>query len=352
MFSFIVYVRCLQVCSNTFRYIIRIHYKGHHPTHQHMDLTQLTAEYMSNRKFAEKWDGDGSRRMTRHQAFLNDLEFYKERSIELTIALLQDRDNVEPHLTKDVLTAFHTYMRACICFFRSKDMNDLHQQEHLGEVEEDGAEEGKEKKKGRGEGDFSSFARKTEQELEAEAWQELEALCDDGTGEEGEVPYQFADTIMMRHITLKTQPNNLDRFLKLEKTETPPSIILPQQKEIDLEHPDLKKKPFFPPPPLQQSLPHPPSQPLPIPPPATPATTSQVPDPVAEKSINDVRETVTQMMDEILCSVLEKFETETEPQPEVPTFATTPIPTPTDKKNKGKGKKKKQTSTEALHVDI
>ncbi len=303
---------------------------------------------MSNRKFADKWDGSDPR--SAYQAFLNDVEFYRERSTELTVALLQERDAIEPYLTKDVVSAFNTYMRACICFFRSKDMNDINQKEYLEE----------------GEGDFSTFAIKTEQELEAEAWQELEDMCGDDLGE---VPYQLADTIMMRQITLKSQPNTLDRFLKYEKTEAP--IILPQQKEIDLEHPDLKKKPFFPPPPP------PPPQPIslsptPTPPPpantpypttsTNPSTKDPTPTPTPtpeEKSINDVRETATEIIEDILSCLLEKLETEMKPgemseEPAAPTE-------PTEKKNKHKNKhkKKKQTSKlggggggEALHVDI
>jgi hypothetical protein len=317
-----------------------------------MDFTKLTAEMMANRKFADKWDGfDPS---NAHQAFLRDVEFYHERALELTLALLHDRDNVEPFLTKDVVTAFNIYMKACICFFRSKDMNDLNQKEYLGEEN----------------GDFSTLAIKNEQQLEAEAWQELEALCGD---DPGDVPYQLADTIMMRQITLKTQPNTLDRFLKYEKTEAP--IILPQQKEIDLQHPDLKKKPLFssggvlpPEPPISrlssdEVLPPPSSKVLPLPtplPPKTPyppasITTKSQPETPAEKSINDVRETATKILEEILGSVLEKFESPPPPvgeEGEPACAVATPDKKPSSKK---KNKKKKLTSSlggEALHVDI
>jgi hypothetical protein len=318
-----------------------------------MDFNLLTAEFMSNRKFADKWDGKD--RMSAHQAFLNDVDFYKERATELTVALLHERETIEPYVTKDLLSAFHTYMRACICFFRSKDMNDIHQKEYVGEGEDDDY--------------FHPGAIKTEKELEAEAWQELEALC----GEDpGDVPYQLADTIMMRQITLKTQPNTLDRFLKFEKTEAPP-IILPQQKEIDLEHPDLKKKPFFPsrvqppePPPgiLSADSPrassHPPvNTPYPTP-------VHLVNPAVGEKSINDVRETATQIIEEILSSIVDTFETEKEPEGRMTSTEEDCVSReedvekknnpPDKKKNKNKNKKNKQTSKkeggEALHVDI
>jgi hypothetical protein len=323
-----------------------------------MDVTKLTAEFMSNRKFGDKWDGSDP--MSVHQAFLNDVEFYRERATELTVALLNEREAIEPYLTKDVVSAFNTYMRACICFFRSKDMNDINQKEYLGD-------EG-----------FSTFAIKTEQELEAEAWQELEALC--GEDPTSEVPYQLADTIMMRQITLKTQPNTLDRFLKYEKIEESP-IILPQQKEIDLEHPDLKKKPFFPPkvlppePPVSRSgenTPEPPSTsalspPEPAPPAILPPVNTPYP-PLGEKSIKDVMETATEIMEEILSCVVNRFETEKEPEgckssPEEKVssgeveLVDPPTQQPEEKnKNKKKNKRKKPTSKlgegEALHVDI
>lgn len=266
-----------------------------------MDFTKLTAQFMSNRKFAEKMDGPD--RLSAHQAFLNDIEFYKERSAELTLALLNERDHIEPHLTKDVLTAFNTYMRACICFFRTKDLNDIQQTEYE---------------------HLSRRSNKTEQELEEEALQELDEIC--GGGED--IPYQCADNIMMRQIKLRN-PHTLDRFLKYEKVDVPVSIILPMQKEIDLGHPDLKTKPFFPPP-VPPSIPQ------------------------QQSVIDDVRAVAQDMIEEILSSVVEKIEKE------VVTPVPIPISPPPEKQDKKKrGKKKKEHNhgstkpvTDSLHLDI
>jgi hypothetical protein len=278
-----------------------------------MDLTQLTAQFMTNRKFVDKLDFPD--RKSSYQSFLRDLEFYKERSLELTEALLNDREQVEPHLTKDVITSFNAYMRACISYFRTIDMNDINQKEEYGD-------------------DLSRFRTKTEKELEEEALQELDELC----GDEGDIPFQFADNIMMRQIQLK--PNTLDRFLKYEKTEAP--IILPKQKDIDLGHPDLKTKPFFPPPP-------------PSPPPNTPYPPSDN-NSTSISAVDEVKQLATSIMDELLFAVVEKLENieqekGNEPlqsSPPPPTQPQPPIKAPSKKKKKQPSKQQK----EAIHIDI
>jgi hypothetical protein len=232
-----------------------------------MDLTQLTAQYMSNRKFVDKL-GITDREIL-YQSFLRDIEFYNERIAELTNALLNDREGIEPYLTKEVITSFNSYMRACICFFRTKDMNDIHQKEHISVSH------------------LSTKEEKTEEELEEEALQELDRLCGD------DIPYSCADTIMMRQIQIKQ--NTLDRFLKYEKTEVP--IILPKQKEIDLEHPDLKKKPFFPPP-----------SPSPSPSPPQEQETPNLSTNENTENIEEIRKVVSSFINDILSQVVDKME--------------------------------------------
>jgi hypothetical protein len=271
-----------------------------------------------------------------HTEFLRNVEFYKDRSLELTEALLNDRDQVEPHLTKDVLTSFNNYMRACICFFRSTDMNDLHQTEYVD------INDGKELS--------TNTRRKTEKELEAEAMQELDDIC----GDEADIPYHVADTVMMRHIKIAHSNNTLDRFLKYEKVEVP--IILPKQREIDLEHPDLKKKPFFPPPP-------PPPPPSPIP--ETEYEPEQLLDEIT--AVNEVqpmslghpplKELATNIVEEILQGLVEKLEQtamtvpslEPEQEPEVPATSIPENKKSQPKKSKGKAKNNKR---DTIHVDL
>jgi hypothetical protein len=282
-----------------------------------MDITKLTAQYLSNRKLAGKMNGPDAT-ATANNEFLKAVEFYKDRSLELTEALLNNRAIVEPHLTKDVLTSFNTYMRACICFFRTTDMNDLHQTEYV-DINN------------RGGGLSTTRQTKTEKEQEEEAMQELDDICGDGP----DIPYHAADTVMMRQIKIAHNAHTLDRFLKYEKSEAP--IILPKQREIDLEHPTLKTKPFFPPPPHPEPSP----------------------------AVDEVRCLATNIIEEILQGLVEKLQQATnlppssllsEPEP------TSPEPTPTQPaKKKAKkvtnvknSKKKKQDSkqVEALHIDI
>jgi len=182
-----------------------------------MDIARITAEIMSNRKFTGKLyelSADEN-----NEIYQKELEFYRERTNELTCKLLQNREVVERHLTKDVLVAFDNYVRTCIGFFKTKDMSDLYQV-----------------RKG-----FSPYQprekEKTEEELEEEALQELEKL-----GGNDDVLYEEADKIMMRQFRV----NGMTKFFKRSVSE--PIIIIPKQEEIDLQNPELKTKPFFKPP--------------------------------------------------------------------------------------------------------
>ena len=181
-----------------------------------MDLARITAEIMSNRKFTGKLYGMSADEHL--QMYQQDLEFYRERTNELTCKLLQNREVVEKHLTKDVLIAFDNYVRTCIGFFKTKDMSDLHQM-----------------RKG-----FSPYhpteKEKTEKEMEEEALQELDKLGGN------DVAYEEADKIMMRQFRV----NGMTKFFKRSVSE--PIIIIPKQEDIDLQNPELKNKPFFKPP--------------------------------------------------------------------------------------------------------
>jgi len=284
-----------------------------------MDLTQLTAQFMSNRKFMDKLDIPEI--TNNHKTFVKESNFYKERIIELTESLLNNREEVEPHLTKEVLISFNTFVRACICFFKTKDLNDIYQKEHYSHPHSNPY--------------MSTKEEKTEQELEQEAMQELDNLF----GEE-EVPFHCADEIIMRQIKIK---NNLDKFLKYNKKEA--QIILPKQKEIDLEHPDLKKKPFFPPPP-----PPPPPLPLPLPPqeeeepptltpypPVSPSHSNQNqnqnPTSESESAIEEIKDITKSLVEEVILEVVDKIEKGKKTSPK-------------------KKKKKPSKKVETIHLDL
>lgn len=255
-----------------------------------MDFTHLTAQIMSNRKFVDKLDIEplNNPQMT----LLREIEFYKFRITELTDALLNDREHIESHLTKDVLIAFNNYARTCACFFRTKDMNDINQKEH-----------------------YSDFHLSTKEEkTEEEALRELDELCGDG-----DIPFHCADTIMMRQIQIKS---NLDNFVKYNRKEAP--IILPKQKEIDLEHPELKNKTFFPPPP--------PPPPLTQNPPESPSSSNDH-DPTV--SINEVESLSKAIIEEMLLEIVEKIES-----------------IPLKKEKKASKKKKTSKKIENIYIDL
>jgi hypothetical protein len=249
-----------------------------------MDLTELTAQFMSNKKFIDKLNVNDKNNT--YQIFMKESNFYEERIMELTDSLLKNREQIEPHLTKEVLTAFNTYVRSCICFFKTKDMNDIHQQEHQLTSR------------------FSIKEEKTEQELEKDALHELENLC---SGED--IPFQFADKIMMRQIKIT---NNLDKFLKYNKKDS--SIIFPKQKDVDLEHPDLKKKPFF-----TNIVDPPPLTPYPI---------------TSKSAIEEIKNISKSLVEELILEVIEKIENNN------------------NKKYSNKKKKKHSKKVETMHIDL
>jgi hypothetical protein len=278
-----------------------------------MDINKLTAKFMSNRKFAEKLDG--SELETSHKAFLREAEFYKERTIELTNVLLTERESIEPYLTKDVMNAFNTYMKACISFFKVKDLNDINQKEYIGDCEYECRD--------------VDISTKTEKELEEEALQELDNLC----GSCEDVPFQLADSIMMRQIQLR--PSTLDKFIKYERIETP--IVLPKQREIDLENPELKRKPFFPPPPP--------------PPPNTPYPPSGI------FAVEETRMIATSIVEEILSKIVDTLQIR--PPVDLPVAVVTvkqepmnTLPLPSPPKKASKRKKKATKNIESVHIDI
>jgi hypothetical protein len=125
-----------------------------------------------------------------------DKKFYRKRIFNLTKEILS---NEEPHdIFPDVKQAFDNYVRHCVNYFKAIDCSDILQEDYMG----------------------------------------MNIVCNATELIENKQLQEEADKIMMRSINI--QPCTLDKFIK--RTVKKETIVLPQQKEVDLKNPDLKLK--------------------------------------------------------------------------------------------------------------
>ena len=123
-------------------------------------------------------------------------KFYRKRIYNLTRYLLTSSDVT---VNNDVKSAFDNYLNTCIYYFKNTDNNDILQKEYQNDLICD------------------------------------DKLCDEKKQDETNQEYTNANQLMMRTVT-----TSLDKFLKKKRTAKP--IILPQQKEVDLNNPELMTK--------------------------------------------------------------------------------------------------------------
>jgi hypothetical protein len=130
-------------------------------------------------------------------------KFYKKRIYNLFKELLITKEEPED-LLPDVKYAYDNFIHSCIHYFKTIDNNDLNQEEYKNLYEEP---------------DISNILE----------------LNDDNIKTEEE-----ANKLLMRSIKIITPP--LDKFVKRKTTKVEEQIIMPKQKEINLNDPELKLK--------------------------------------------------------------------------------------------------------------
>jgi hypothetical protein len=130
-------------------------------------------------------------------------KFYKKRIYNLFKELLITKEEPED-LLPDVKYAYDNFIHSCIHYFKTIDNNDLNQEEYKNLYEEP---------------DISNILE----------------LNDDNIKTEEE-----ANKLLMRSIKIITPP--LDKFVKRRTTKVEEQIIMPKQKEINLNDPELKLK--------------------------------------------------------------------------------------------------------------
>jgi hypothetical protein len=155
-------------------------------------VNQVTLEYLVNKEYnlTIKPGNNVNKK---------DKKFYRKRVFNLTKELLS---NEEPSdLLPDVKKAFDNYMNHCINYFKAIDCSDILQEDYR---------------------DMSMNSLL----YNAADLTESTQIQDD------------ANKLMMRSINI--QPSTLDKFIK--RTVKKETIVLPQQKDVNLSNPELKLK--------------------------------------------------------------------------------------------------------------
>ena len=130
-------------------------------------------------------------------------KFYKKRIYNLFKELLITKEEPED-LLPDVKYAYDNFIHSCIHYFKTIDNNDLNQEEYKNLYEEP---------------DISNISELNDDSLKTE---------------------EEANKLLMRSIKITTPP--LDKFIKRKTTKVEQQIIMPKQKEINLNDPELKLK--------------------------------------------------------------------------------------------------------------
>ena len=131
-------------------------------------------------------------------------KFYKKRIYNLFKELLITKEEPED-LLPDVKYAYDNFIYSCIHYFKTIDNNDLNQEEYKNLNNE--------------EPDISNIPELNDNNLKTE---------------------EEANKLLMRSIKITTPP--LDKFVKRKTTKVEEQIIMPKQKEINLNDPELKLK--------------------------------------------------------------------------------------------------------------
>jgi uncharacterized UPF0160 family protein len=132
-----------------------------------------------------------------------DRKFYKKRIYNLFKEILITKEEPE-NLLPDVKYAYDNFINSCINYFKTIDNNDLIQEEYKGLDEIP---------------DIINIPELKDNNLQTE---------------------EEANKLLMRSIKITTLP--LDNFVKRKSTKVEEKLILPKQKEINLNNPELKIK--------------------------------------------------------------------------------------------------------------
>jgi len=160
-------------------------------------ISEITLECLMNKNQYAKYIGKTN--TENKTSIKKDIEFYRRRIFDLTKKLL---NNEKPEtMYPDVGSAFDTYARVCIEYFKVLDKSDIIQEDYTG-INVDS---------------ISSIPVDASYNTEA------------------------ANMLMMRSIKI-TEPNALEKLVKRTTSKLEKKQIVPIQKDINLKDPNLKNK--------------------------------------------------------------------------------------------------------------
>lgn len=160
-------------------------------------ITEITLECLMNKQQYAKHVGQNT--TTKKDSIRKDKKFYKKRIFDLTKKLL---NNEKPEtMYPDVGSAFDSYARVCIEYFKVLDKSDIIQEDYVGF--EDGMLNSK---------PLDPSYNAVEESM-----------------------------LMMRSIKI-TEPNALEKLVKRTTAKLEKKPIIPLQKDINLKDPNLKNK--------------------------------------------------------------------------------------------------------------
>lgn len=160
-------------------------------------ISEITLECLMNKNQYAKYVGKTNTETK--SSIKKDVKFYRRRIFDLTKKLL---NNEKPEtMYPDVGSAFDTYARVCIEYFKVLDKSDIIQEDYTG-INVD---------------NISSIPLDASYNTEA------------------------ANMLMMRSIKI-TEPNALEKLVKRTTSKLKKKQIVPLQKDINLKDPNLKNK--------------------------------------------------------------------------------------------------------------
>lgn len=160
-------------------------------------ISEITLECLMNKQQYAKHIGQNA--TIKKDSIRKDKRFYKKRIFDLTKRLL---NNEKPEtMYPDVGSAFDSYVRVCIEYFKVLDRSDIIQEDYIGV--EDGILNNK---------PMDPSYNAVEESM-----------------------------LMMRSIKI-TEPNALEKLVKRTTHKLEKKAIIPLQKDINLKNPNLKNK--------------------------------------------------------------------------------------------------------------
>ena len=171
-------------------------------------INQITLDCLLNKKMYNNQIINKKSKQVNHE----ERKFYRKRIYNLFKDIISGNAQTQEELPLDVKYAYDNYVNATINYFKILDSNDIIQSEH---------------------NDCENITEKDKNQTEVEK-------------EDIDISYntvEAADAILLRSV--KIDVPTLDKYVKRTKTKPTkelPQLIIPKQKEINLNDPQLKNK--------------------------------------------------------------------------------------------------------------